>query len=275
MTIVSRGLALALALLLPGAAAAQDTFGWVQGLHSRVRLVAAGRDGGAHLAGIDIALDHGFKTYWRTPGESGLPPRFDWSGSTNAASIEVLWPAPRRYEDAGGVAYVYGGRVVLPVRVRATDPGRPVALRLSVDYGVCKEICIPARADVAATLDGNPADPSLRKLVEAYGLSRLPKPIPVGAPEPLSVQSVAEAPADGKPGYRVTVRGPGNATLFAEGPQDWYVSTSAPAGDGRFTVRVDEKPKGAKGPATLLLTLVAGDAAVETELHLDEALRPR
>ena len=73
----------------------QDSQGWVQGLHSRARLLSGDRKGGEWLAGIEIALDPGFKTYWRNPGESGLPPRFDWSGSENVKSVDIRWPAPR------------------------------------------------------------------------------------------------------------------------------------------------------------------------------------
>ena len=277
MTIVSRYAALSLLLLLPVAAFAQAPSGWAQGFHSRVRLVSGGPEGSGHLAGIEIVLDRGFKTYWRQPGESGLPPRFDWSGSTNAAAVAVLWPAPHRLEDAGGVAYVYVDRVVLPVQVTPSDPKKPVELRLALDYGVCKEICIPARAEIAATLSVSTADasPADRALVQDLGLARVPRRIPLGGPGPLSVEGVAEAPEGGKPGFLVTVRGPADATLFAEGPDDWYVSTSAPTGTGRFRVVIDDKPKDAGGPVTLRLTLAAGSEAIESDLDLDEALRPR
>lgn len=277
MAIVSRGASLAFLLLLPTAALAQAPSGWAQGLHSRVRLLSGGPEGHGRLAGIEIVLDRGFKTYWRQPGESGLPPRFDWSASANAASIAVLWPAPRRLEDAGGVAYVYADRVVLPVRVTPADPRKPVDLRLAFDYGVCKEICIPARAEIAATLSVSTAEAPAadRALVEDLGLARVPRPVPLGAPGPLSVEAVAETSEGGKPGYIVSVRGPADATLFAEGPDDWYLSTSAPKGDGRFKVVIDEKPKDARGPVTLRLTLAAGPEAIESDLHLDEGLRPR
>jgi DsbC/DsbD-like thiol-disulfide interchange protein len=276
MTIVSRGAALVVLTLLPAAPLAQTAPGWSPGLHSRVRLFAAGAGPEGRLAGLEIVLDRGFKTYWRQPGESGLPPRFGWGGSANAAAVEVLWPAPTRVEDAGGVAYVYADRVVFPVRVRPAEPGKPVALRLSLDYGVCKEICIPAHADLAADLpaDDAGADAIDRALVRREGLARVPAPLPLGGPGPLAVESVADAPRDGKPGYRVAVRGPADATLFVEGPEDWYVATSAPAGTGDFRVTIEE-PKQPKGPAVLRLTLAAGATAIETELPLDDALRPR
>lgn len=260
--------------LVPEARAGAD---FVQGLHSRVRLVPAGSLDGARLAGIEIVLDGGFKTYWRQPGEAGLPPRFDWGGSTNLRSAEVLWPAPRRVEDAGGVSYVYEERVVLPVRVIAADAAKPVELRLGIDYGVCKAICIPARAELAATVasEAGAREKAFRRLVEEEGLKRLPKPKPLGAPGPLSIRSITPAQDADKPAYVIAVGGPADATLFAEGPDDWYISTTPPAADGQFKVVVEEKPKEAKGPASLRLTLVSGEEAIETEVPLDEKLRPR
>jgi DsbC/DsbD-like thiol-disulfide interchange protein len=273
MTIVSRWAALAL-LLWPAAALSEARPVWVQGLHSRVRLLSGGPADEHRLAGLEIELDRGFKTYWRQPGEAGLPPRFDWSGSANLGEIRVLWPAPKRLEDAAGVSYVYGPRVVLPLKVRVADPGRPAHLRLVLEYGVCKEICIPARAELSLDLAAaeTPAD---RRLIEEAGLARVPRPLPLGGEGPLSVVSVAREPGTDKPTYRVSVRGPGGATLFGEGPEEWFVDTSPPRGDGAFTVTIDGKPKDARGPAVLRLTLVAGADAVETEVHLDEDLTPR
>lgn len=269
-------LALSLALAAPEAVRAETP--WSQGIHARARLIAAGRDGEARLAGIEIALDRGFKTYWRQPGEAGLPPRFDWTRSANAAAIEVLWPAPQRHEDAGGVSNVYLERVVLPVRVRPADPGKPVDLRLSLDYGICKDICIPARAELSAVLPAGGAAAASREAlaVRSEGLARVPERKAVGADGPLAIASVAAAPeAGGKPAWRVTVRGPADATLFAEGPADWYVATSTPDGTGTFTVTLEDKPKDATGPVVLRLTLGSGSGAVEADVALDEALRLR
>jgi DsbC/DsbD-like thiol-disulfide interchange protein len=259
--------------LLPALAQPHEAPSWVEGLHSRVRLISGGLEGKRHLAGIEIELDPGFKTYWRTPGESGLPPRFDWSGSENVSSTEVLWPAPARHEDAGGVAYVYGRHVVLPLRVTPMDPGRPVKLALSVDYGVCKDICIPAHADLAATLS---EDGQHRNALDK-AVAQVPRPQALGAKEALSVVALEPASPHGKPGFVVTVRAPHGTrpTLFAEGPENWYLATSLPDDTNRFTVTIEEKPKDASGPAPMRLTLIAGEQAIETEVSLDAGHPPR
>ena len=59
----------------------------------------------------------GWKTYWRMPGDAGIPPQFDWSGSQNVKSVEVLWPAPQRFIDSGGETVGYKDRVVFPLRI--------------------------------------------------------------------------------------------------------------------------------------------------------------
>jgi DsbC/DsbD-like thiol-disulfide interchange protein len=243
-----------------------------QGFHSQARLVSGGRQGDYWLAGIEITLDRGFKTYWRNPGDSGLPPRFDWSGSENVAGTEIRWPAPRRYLDAAGVAYVYGKKVVLPVLVKAKDATKPVRLVLSAEYGVCKDICIPARADLSLDLKADGPD---RGAIEA-ALAKVPRPQTLGAQADLSVLSVTPAPQD-KPSLIVTVRAPDGVkpSLFAEGPDNWYFSSSVPDEANRFTVTLEEKPRDAAGPVPLRLTLVAGGQAIETEIGLDDNGMPR
>lgn len=265
---------LAILALFPALGQAQTTHSpsWVQGFHSRVRLVSGGPAGAAWLGGVEIGLDPGFKTYWRTPGDSGLPPRFDWSASDNVASVEVKWPPPARQEDATGVTYVYHDAVTLPVIVRRADPARPATLRLSIDYGVCKDICIPAHAELATPLAPDAArHADLEKV-----LAGVPRPQALGAPGELSVLSLEPAQGD-RPSFRVKVRVPEGATpaLFAEGPDNWYLSTTAPDPQNAFTVVVEEKPKDVSGPVPVRLTLVAGGRAVETEVKLDGSGQPR
>ena len=243
-----------------------------ENLHSRIRLISGGPQGEYWLAGVEIVLDEGFKTYWRNPGESGLPPRFDWSGSENAANVEIKWPAPERHEDAAGVAYTYSKRVILPVLAKATDPGKPIKLAVTVEYGICKDICIPAQAELSTDLSGEGSE---RPLIQ-QALAQVPQPQALGQDGELSVLSVKPVAQD-KPALSVVVRAPAGekSTLFAEGPENWYVSTSLPDAENRFTVTVEEKPKEASGPVSLRLTLVAGGKAVETEVSLDGNGVPR
>ncbi|HCX68676.1 MAG TPA: hypothetical protein DHK64_14410, partial [Rhodobiaceae bacterium] len=52
-------------------------------------------------AGLHLELSKGWKTYWRSPGEVGIPPSIDWAGSENIENVEFLWPAPERFTAFG------------------------------------------------------------------------------------------------------------------------------------------------------------------------------
>ncbi len=128
---------------------------WSDGFKSRVRLIvgklapASTGPASAVLAGIEMEFPIAWKTYWRNPGDAGVPPSFDWSKSVNVAEATVLYPAPKAFIEPTGVTIGYQDRVVFPVVVTPRDPALPAALRLTIEYGVCKDICIPAQADIA------------------------------------------------------------------------------------------------------------------------------
>ena len=135
---------------------AEDASPWQRDAHSALRLLAGSRSGSVLLGGIAIQLQPGWKTYWRTPGDSGVPPRFDFSKSDNVEAVTVLWPAPMKFDDgAGGTALGYKQQVVLPLRIVAKNADKPVTLRASINYAVCDKLCIPVEANVEL---GFPAD---------------------------------------------------------------------------------------------------------------------
>src|SRR5262245_13639356 len=122
-------------LLTAGAApaVAADSTNWVTDAHSAVRLVAARTqlESGVPVmrAGIEIKLDPGWKTYWRYPGDSGVPPRFVFTRSENIQSVTVKWPAPNRFTDDSGQSIGYHDRVIFPLAIVPKDASRPVRLR--------------------------------------------------------------------------------------------------------------------------------------------------
>src|SRR5215470_15819947 len=139
--------AMLLALSQSAAAHAQDASPWQQDGHSAVRLLAGSRSSARLLGGIAFQLQPGWKTYWRTPGDSGVPPRFDFSKSDNVEAVTVLWPAPMKFDDgAGGFSLGYKKQVVLPLRIVAKNNDKPVTLRAQIGYAVCDKICIPVEA---------------------------------------------------------------------------------------------------------------------------------
>ena len=127
---------------------AQDASPWQRDGHSAVRLLAGSRSGAVLLGGIAFELQPGWKTYWRTPGDSGVPPRFDFSKSENVEAVTVLWPAPMKFDDgAGGHSLGYKNQVVLPLRIVAKNPDKPVTLRADINYAVCEKLCIPVETN--------------------------------------------------------------------------------------------------------------------------------
>src|SRR5438045_6108103 len=136
-----------LASSLAMVARADDSSPWQRDGHSAVRLLAGSRSGAVLLGGIAFQIQPGWKTYWRMPGDSGVPPRFDFSKSDNVEAVTVLWPAPMKFEDgAGGHSLGYKDQLVLPLRIVAKRADTPVTLRADIDYAVCEKICIPVQA---------------------------------------------------------------------------------------------------------------------------------
>jgi DsbC/DsbD-like thiol-disulfide interchange protein len=255
-------------------ARAQDASPWLRDGHSAVRLLAGSRSGAVLLGGIAFQLQPGWKTYWRTPGDSGVPPRFDFSKSDNIEAVTILWPAPREFDDgAGGHSLGYHDQIVLPLRIVAKAADKPVTLRATVNYAVCDKLCIPVEADaeLAFTSVASTEDSAL-----FAALDTVPKPANVGDPNPLTIRDVKR---DGKSTVLVDVVAPaetGNVNLFVEGPTpDWALPVPkliehGPAGVKRFTFELDGMPPGANPVgAALKLTLVNGERSYEFNINLD------
>jgi DsbC/DsbD-like thiol-disulfide interchange protein len=254
-------------------ARAGDSSPWQQDGHSAVRLLAGSRSGGVLLGGIAIQLQPGWKTYWRTPGDSGVPPRFDFSKSENVEAVTVLWPAPMKFDDgAGGHSLGYKTQVVLPLRIIAKKPDKPVTLRAEINYAVCEKLCIPveANAELAFTSVASTEDGAL-----FAALDTVPKPANVGDPNPLTIRDVRR---DGKSAVLVDVATPDvrEVSLFVEGPTpDWALPVpklmkGGPPGVKRFGFELDGLPPGANPEgAALKLTLVGGDRAYEFNVNLN------
>lgn len=153
LSVCKSGVLIAAILLAPVAAEAGAPISdWGASHESRARLVAGKVDtaaGGAVMAGIELELNSGWKTYWRNPGDAGgVPPAFDLTGSENVKA-SVLYPAPHRFTDQSGETVGYKNGVTFPLQLEIADPSRPAKLRVHLEYGICREICIPSEADLA------------------------------------------------------------------------------------------------------------------------------
>src|SRR3954453_22151084 len=246
---------------------ADDSSPWQRDAHSAVRLLAGSRSGGVLLGGIAFQLQPGWKTYWRTPGDSGVPPRFDFSKSDNVEAVTVLWPAPTKFDDgAGGHSLGYHDQIVLPLKIVAKSADKPTILRADISYAVCEKICIPveAKAELAFTSVASTEDSAL-----AAALDAVPKPANVGDPNPLTIRDVKR---DGKKDVIVDVAVPDGrgVQLYVEGPTpEWALPIPAARDSGtpgikRYAFELEGVPPGVKPDgAALKFTLVGPDKSYE------------
>ncbi|MAN64258.1 MAG: hypothetical protein CMI60_20180 [Parvibaculum sp.] len=125
-------------------------------------------------AALHMTLDPGWKTYWRVPGDSGLAPMFDWSGSKNVQTIELLWPTPRAFDELGERFYGYKGDVLWPLRITAQDPDQAVDLSLRLDFGVCSDVCIPTSIRSSLSIPPGEAGPTAHAEPIDVALTQVP-----------------------------------------------------------------------------------------------------
>lgn len=129
---------------------------------------------GTHIAAIRLKLSQGWKTYWRSPGESGIPPEFDWAGSDNIGRVQIHWPTPQVFNLNGMRSIGYAQEVVLPVEIWPVRAEEAITLDTSVDLGVCRDVCVPANVKLSAVLSSKgSADPSIRAALRAQPVSGL------------------------------------------------------------------------------------------------------
>ncbi|WP_322866584.1 protein-disulfide reductase DsbD domain-containing protein [Aquicoccus sp. G2-2] len=114
---------------------------------------------GTLMAGLEITLAPGWKTYWRAPGDAGIPPVFDWSASQNLRAVQVSWPTPHVFDQGGMRSVGYKNRVVLPLTLTPRRAGQPVQLTARVDIGVCDDVCVPVRFKVSEQILGAATHP--------------------------------------------------------------------------------------------------------------------
>ncbi|WP_299787331.1 protein-disulfide reductase DsbD domain-containing protein [uncultured Marivita sp.] len=147
-----RTLCSALAAALSVGAMAPAVAGDTTGI-SKVELRPGWRmDDGTHMAALHIVLEPGWKTYWRAPGDAGIPPQFDWTGSRNITGISANWPTPEVFFEQGMRSVGYTSDVVIPLHLEADAAGAEMHLEGDMTIGICKDICIPAQLSFEATL---------------------------------------------------------------------------------------------------------------------------
>jgi suppressor for copper-sensitivity B len=165
------------------------------------RLVAAVDSLGADLTvalGLEIHLQPGWKTYWRAPGDAGLAPQIDWSGSDGLATASIAWPAPLRFSQFGLETFGYQDEVVLPITIHRSDANHPLLVHAGVDLLVCHDLCVPAHFDLTLSLPlgsaPGSASPSATPSAEAPLIASYSRRVPGdGATAGLTLEAVRSA----------------------------------------------------------------------------------
>jgi len=248
---------------------------WLGEGNARVRFLAAGvAHDGRVVAGIEIRLKPGWKTYWRSPGDAGIAPRTDFSASSNIGGpVKIEFPVPHRFDDGYSITNVYEDRVVLLVNAPTIDAAAKTTLALAMDIGVCAEVCIPEHYEMGLDLAPGESDPRAGAI-----LAEARKTLP-GKAEPgvFGVGHIARAGGTEKrPIFEIGIVAPETtgAEVFVEGPIDWYPSPpKLLSEDGvRATYSVAFSRLGSKTPIGgngFRVTIISARGAIEDFISLD------
>ncbi|MEM8555507.1 MAG: protein-disulfide reductase DsbD domain-containing protein [Pseudomonadota bacterium] len=217
---------------------------------------------GTHMGGLRLDLADGWKTYWRSPGDTGIPPQFDWSDSENIADVRIHWPRPEVFDTYGQRSIGYGSDVILPVEVTPADPSKPIRLHGQASLGVCHDVCVPVH-----TSFGYSALPEIDSQAIRAALSALPdSSAMVGAS--CKVEPIAD-------GLRITATldapqmGGSEVTVFELSDPSIWVSETTTERRGRTVTAVAEFVPPSATPFVLdrsevRITLLGSEAAAET-----------
>lgn len=232
-----------------------------------MRLIAGTPHGnGLYPAAAEIKLAGAAITYWRAPGDAGVPPTFSFQGSENLASATVAYPAPQRINEQGLEAFGYRGGVTFPIAVAARDPAKPVRLRLTLDYAVCDNICLPAKS--VATLELPQKGTSAVEKLIAQAAASVPIALTKAAVEKEIV--ITADPAAQRPRWILTWNGAATPIdLFAEAPDGWDIETKKLT-DRRFSFVAAQQPlKGLPARVAAQLTLTTAQQSYVFAVDLD------
>jgi DsbC/DsbD-like thiol-disulfide interchange protein len=201
----------------------------------RLRLLIAQEGGSNVQGGVEMQLAPGFKTYWKNPGDSGVPPRFDFSASRGVSGVEVRYPLPRLLDDkAGGSLIGYENHIIFPFEAMR-DAQTPLAVQLKLDFAICGTMCIPLSVEMAADGANMQAEAGADALKTAF--AHAPKP-EAGDVQPADIR-LYRLSSGTKPRWQVTVPFKGAAAdmrAFPEGKEFLTVTAITPAEPGMVSV---------------------------------------
>lgn len=213
-------------------------------------------------AGLAVTLEDDWKTYWRSPGEVGLPPEITWEGSENIADVQVLFPAPTRFRAFGIENFGYEKAVTFPLQVTLAEPGLPAQLNAQASLLVCADICVPEQFELSLPLPASSGVDSASAGLIAAAAAQVPE-----APEAQGVTLSSAALTDDGTALVVSV----NALRTWQNP-DIFPEMGDFTAFGRPDIRVEGGTLWAQlpilsdpvtDPLALRLTLTDGPLALD------------
>ncbi|SPJ27800.1 protein-disulfide reductase DsbD domain-containing protein [Falsiruegeria mediterranea] len=217
-----RSIALAVCLTVPSVTAAQ-----VGGLDDIVQLeiLDGGQtDHGTYIGAVKVTLADGWKTYWRAPGDAGIPPQFDWRGSRNVGEVSFTWPSPKVFDQNGLRTIGYENQLILPVEITPKRAGKPVQLKGRMSFGVCSDVCVPAQLKFDHDLDASAGrNPTIAAALAARPYSAREAGVKSATcrlsptKDGMQIEARVRLPATG--GTEMMIIEPGDPSLWASEPQ--------------------------------------------------------
>ena len=219
---------------------------------------------GSRMAALRLDLAPRWKTYWRAPGDVGIPPSFDWSGSENLHSLRYHWPSPVVFDTEGSRTVGYRDQLILPIEITPQDPTQPVILRGHINIGVCRDICVPAELTLSARLEG---DGHRDALIRAALDNR-----PLTARE-AGVSDMRCEVSPTRKGLHLTAHislpalGPQETVVFEGGPGIWVDDSVTKRQAGQLLAEADmiadDRAPFALNRSALIVTVIGGGRSVE------------
>lgn len=243
---------------------------WLDTMGAKLRLITAVRPESKTIdAALEVQLEKGWKTYWRSPGESGIPPYFDFSASSNILDANVTFPTPSYFSEQGTEIVGYKNRVIFPINLKVSSLDKPTVLTLRAVIGICGEVCIPVQAKLSVTEPG--------KIGPTFDVTRALNDANASVPSiPDSDMKVVSAHWKSDDPTKLAIETRVNEStkhvhLHVEGPQDWYLLPAKlierKGSSARFLLDITDIPDDANPASTKFrFTLVADGRGIEQEL---------
>lgn len=263
-------------ILLSFSQASAATSDWQEVLGGKVRLISGGSQDGKIKAGLEIVMDEGWKTYWKVPGDAGIPPFFEFAASKNIENLEIKWPVPTRFGTKSQMLG-YKDAIIFPFLITPKDQKQAIELKADVQLGICSELCVPVSGSFSLPIaPGGEADGLSETLID-----RDMALVPLDRREGFEIHGVKKESRQDQPDHVVVSvsipKGYGKKDLFIEAPEGWFVPLTQPLegasdeGKLQFELELSGLPKNAKIPGTeLAVTLTNGEDAIEQMIVIPE-----